>query len=299
MAAGDQQQAAQRRAVEGPSGAPEALTTLSLEVDTEYYEALSEDRGFDWERAARARTATRVSWADGVMSPTQRLSTAHEEGTPTWNGVDTAVEELEEYSSWQISIGIANERAALTSAVRTEILQRRLARATHRTCFPPRATDSHSLCTSTRRANHPSMSSRRGSSAWVCRKRSRSRSELRATRARRLRCRVPRPRTGCARMSETSRHSTTRRPSRSAAAVEVPSTRGRPAAGPPLRARLSACRHRRASASGGAPAPAPPTWAPMGRGLSCESVRAWPSPWRRPRAFLHTEPRRHRRITCR
>ena len=127
MAAGDQQQAAQRRAVEGPSGAPEALT---LEVDSDYYEALSEERDFDWERAARARTATRVHWAEGVMSPARRLGGAQDEGTTAWHGEDAAVEELEEYSSWQISLGIANERAALTSRVRISSSQpsaRRLA----------------------------------------------------------------------------------------------------------------------------------------------------------------------------
>ena len=104
-------QAAQRRAIEGPSGSPHALT---LEVDTDYYDAL-EGSDFDWQAAARSRTGTRVHWADSVVSPKQhrRLSL-----TESWHDENVAGEDLEEYSSWQISLGIANERAALTSPVR-------------------------------------------------------------------------------------------------------------------------------------------------------------------------------------
>ena len=108
-----QQQAAQRRAVEGPSGSPQALT---LEVDTDYYEAL-DGRDFDWQAAIREKTGTRVHWADSVVSPKQRRSSEPFASTESWQDENVADEELEEYSSWQISLGIANERAALTAAV--------------------------------------------------------------------------------------------------------------------------------------------------------------------------------------
>ena len=104
-------QAAQRRAIEGPSGSPHALT---LEVDTDYYDAL-EGSDFDWQAVARARTGTRVRWADSVVSPKQRRRLSLAE---SWHDENVAGEELEEYSSWQISLGIANERAALTCPVR-------------------------------------------------------------------------------------------------------------------------------------------------------------------------------------
>eukprot|EP01043_Picozoa_sp_COSAG02_P019046 COSAG02_NODE_907_length_16005_cov_3.219252_1_plen_173_part_00 len=104
-------QAAQRRAIEGPSGSPHALT---LEVDTDYYDAL-EGSDFDWQAVARSRTGTRVHWADSVVSPKQRRRLSLAE---SWHDENVAGEELEEYSSWQISLGIANERAALTCPVR-------------------------------------------------------------------------------------------------------------------------------------------------------------------------------------
>jgi hypothetical protein len=101
----------QHRAVEGTAGLTQALT---LEVDTDYYEAL-EGSEFDWQALARSRTGTRVHWADSVVSPEKRRNIA---STESWHDENAAVDELEEYSSWQISLGIANERAALTGPVR-------------------------------------------------------------------------------------------------------------------------------------------------------------------------------------
>lgn len=101
----------QHRAVGCTAGLTQALT---LEVDTDYYEAL-EGSEFDWQALARSRTGTRVHWADSVVSPDKRRDIA---STESWHDENATVDELEEYSSWQISLGIANERAALTGPVR-------------------------------------------------------------------------------------------------------------------------------------------------------------------------------------
>ena len=103
----------QQRAVESTARLAHDLT---LEIDTDYYEAL-EGSDFDWQALARSRTGTRVHWADSVVSPKQRGNFT---STESWHDENAAVEELEEYSSWQISLGIANERAALTGPVRPD-----------------------------------------------------------------------------------------------------------------------------------------------------------------------------------
>ena len=147
-------QAAQRRAIEGSSGSPQALT---LEVDTDYYDAL-EGSDFDWQALHNSRTGIRVHWADSVVSPKKRRSSSP---TESWHDENIVGEELEEYSSWQISLGIANERAALTMPVRYASTQPTARRVVWRLSA---ASLTHLLIAACR-ANRRLTSLRRGSSA--------------------------------------------------------------------------------------------------------------------------------------
>ena len=97
--------------------------SLSLEVDEAYYARL-QDEQLDWEALASARrrrgSGRRVTWHPSAVSPKKhrRRSEPLRPPTPEFFAETVSSAELEDYSSWQISLGVERERQACAHEVR-------------------------------------------------------------------------------------------------------------------------------------------------------------------------------------
>ena len=99
------------------------MPALSLEIDEAYYARL-QDEQLDWEALASARrrrgSGRRVTWHPSAVSPKKhrRRSEPLRPPTPEFFAETVSSAELEDYSSWQISLGVERERQACAHEVR-------------------------------------------------------------------------------------------------------------------------------------------------------------------------------------
>ena len=103
---------------------PTSPLSLKLEVDEAYYARL-QDEQLDWEALTSARrrrgSGRRVTWHPSAVSPKKHRRRSEPLRPPTpefFAGETVSSAELEDYSSWQISLGVERERQACAHEVR-------------------------------------------------------------------------------------------------------------------------------------------------------------------------------------
>ena len=107
---------------------PTSPLSLKLEVDEAYYARL-QDEQLDWEALTSARrrrgSGRRVTWHPSAVSPKKHRRRSEPLRPPTpefFAGETVSSAELEDYSSWQISLGVERERQACAHEVRALVV---------------------------------------------------------------------------------------------------------------------------------------------------------------------------------